>query len=108
MPDRARFSLEPAPLHLHQECVELLSRIEALRQELADKRALLVEHCPVRPGEALPHDAYHAAMLVDRVNAMTDETGVVWTLHGRVLTTKGVPHKTATTYRYIYGLADQV
>jgi len=108
MPDRARITLEPAPLHLHQECVELLSRIDALRDELADKRALLAAHCPVRPGETLPQDGVRAAMVVDRVSAMTDETGVVWTLHGRPLTTKGAPHKTATTYRYLFGLADQV
>ena len=108
MPDRARITLEPAPLHLHQECVELLSRIDALRHELADKRALLAAHCPVLPGETLPANRSGFRMVVDRVVAMTDEQGVVWTLCGRPLTSKGVPHKTATTQRYLFGLADQV
>ncbi len=108
MPDRARITLEPAPLHLHQECVELRSRIDALRQELVDKRALLAAHCPVRPGETLPTDQHREAMLVDRVEAMTDDAGVVWTLIGRRLTKAGAPHKTATTQRYLFGLVDQV
>lgn len=108
LPDRARITLEPAPLHLHQECVELLSRIDALRHELNDKRALLAEHCPVRPGETLPGDQHREAMLVDHVEAMTDDAGVVWTLRGRFLTKAGTPHKTATTHRYVFGLADQV
>jgi hypothetical protein len=108
LPDRARITLEPAPLHLYQECVELLSRIDALRQELDDKRALLAAHCPVRPGETMPADQRREAMLVDRVEAETDEAGVVWTLRGRHLTKAGAPHKTATTHRYVFGLVDQV